>query len=691
MFKKILALLLIVMITIPAYAQLDRSKRPASGPAPEVKIGDYDSFELPNGLKVFVVENHKLPRIAFSLVLDLDPILEGKNAGYVSASGDLLRYGTPKRTKDKLDQEIDFLGATLNTSPSSVFASGLVKYKENILDVMSDVVMNSDFKQEGLDKIKKEMLSNLAVQKDEPNSIAERVRGVLMYGKDNPYGEPQTEETVNAFTLDMCKQYYQSYFKPNIGYLAVVGDVNKKQIKPLIEKYFGKWQKGDVAKNTFQFPKAPLINKVGIVDRENAVQSVISICYPVDLKIGSEDVIKASVMNLILGGSSTGRLFQNLREKKAYTYGAYSRLNPDRLQGSFIASTEARNSVTDSSIAEILNEMKAIRYEKVKPEELEKAKNYLAGNFIRSLESPETVARFALNIARYNLPKDYYKNYLKNLSAVTDDEVFETAKKYIKPSNAYVLVVGKAADVASTIGKFTVSGKVDYFDIYGEKYDPNVKKTPEGVTIDQVINKYIDAVGGKEKMLQIKDETIKLTGTMQGMNIVVTISRKAPNKFYQLVDFGMGQQKTVFDGVKGKTSAMGQEQELSGDQLESIKVEAEMNAILDYAKYGIKPELTGMEKINDKDAYKVTLTMPSGKKSTQYFDVANGLLVRQITTAETPQGNFTSSIDMEDYRDVQGMKVPYKMIQSTPMGSIELNMSSVEINKGLDDSVFEVK
>ena len=691
MFKKILTLLLIVLMTIPAYAQLDRSKRPASGPAPEVKIGDYDSFELPNGLKVFVVENHKLPRVAYSLVLDIDPVLEAKNTGYVSATGELLRYGTKTRTKDKLDQEIDFLGASLNTSSSSVFVSGLAKYKDKILAIMADVVMNSDFKQEGLDKIKKEMLSNLLVAKDEPNSIAERVKAALMFGKDNPYGEPETEETVKAFTIDMCKQYYQSYFRPNVAYLAVVGDVNKKQIQPLIEKYLGKWQKADVAKNTYQFPKAPLINKVSIVDRENAVQSVISVCYPVDLKIGSDDAIKASVMNLILGGSSTGRLFMNLRETKAYTYGAYSSLNPDRLMGSFSASTQVRNSVTDSSIAEILNEMKKVRGEKVTPVELEKAKNYLAGNFIRSLESPETVARFALNIARYNLPKDYYKNYLKNLSAVTIDDVFDIAKKYIKPNNSYVLIVGKAADVASTIGKFTVSGKVDYYDIYGEKYDPNVKKVPEGVTVDQVLNKYIDAVGGKDNLLKINDETLKMTGTMQGMNIVITMSRKAPNKFYQLIDFGVGQQKTVFDGIKGKTSAMGQEQELTGDQLESIKIEAEMRAFLDYAKYGIKTELTGMEKINDKDAYKVTLTMPTGKKSTQYYDVASGLLVRQITTADTPQGSFTSTIDMDDYRDVQGVKLPYKLIQSTPMGSIELTTSAVEINKSIDDSLFEVK
>ncbi|MCL6099516.1 MAG: insulinase family protein, partial [Bacteroidetes bacterium] len=381
MIKKLLMLLMVVMMATPAFAQLDRSKRPAAGPAPEVKIGSYESFELPNGMKVFVVENHKLPRVAFNLVLDVDPVLEGKNVGYVEAAGELLRTGTKSRTKDKIDEEIDFLGANLSTSSTSVYASGLSKYKDKLLDIMSDLVMNSVFKQEELDKIKTQMLSGLATQKDDPNSIAQRVRDVLMYGKDYPYGEPQTEETVKSFTLDMCNQYYQTYFASNVAYLAVVGDVNKAQAKSLIQKYFGKWQKKDVPKNTYATPKAPIVDKVCLVDRENSVQSVISVCYPIELKNGSEDVIKASVANLILGGSATGRLFMNLREAKAYTYGAYSSINPDRLIGNFLAFTSARNSVTDSSITEIMNELKRIRTDKVTDDELQKAKNYLTGNF----------------------------------------------------------------------------------------------------------------------------------------------------------------------------------------------------------------------------------------------------------------------------------------------------------------------
>ena len=684
--KRILILLLFLSISAISFAQVDRTKFPQAGPAPEVKIGNAESFVLPNGLKVFVVENHKLPKVTFSLMLDRDPIVEGKTAGYTSAAGELLRKGTKNRPKDKLEQEIDFLGANLSTSSTSVFTSGLSKYTDKIMDIMADVILNPNFKQEELDKITKETLSNLAYSKDDPDAISNRVKMTLIFGKEHPYGEFETEESVKSITLDMCNKYYETYFRPNIAYLAIVGDINKAKAKSLVEKYLGKWQKKDVPKNTFANPKAPIVNKVALVDRSNSVQSVISICYPVDLAIGSEDAMKAKVANSILGGSATGRLFMNLRESKAYTYGAYSSLNPDKLVGSFSASAKVRNVVTDSAITEIFIEMKKIRNEKVTEKELQSAKNLLSGNFIRSLEQPATIAGFAINTALYNLPKDYYKNYLKNINAVTVDDVQMIAKKYIKPNNAIVFVVGSGEEVAKKLSKFSVSGKIDYYDVFGEKFDPNVKKVPEGVTVDLVLNKYIEVIGGKENILKVKDRTTKMSGAMQGMNITMTQTQKAPNKSYTLIDFGVGQQIMVFNGEKGKISAMGQEQPMPAEQVEQMKL-GSLYSMLEYKENGIKYELTGMETINNKDAYRVTSTYPSGKKGTSYYDVNTGFIIRQLAE----QGSGVQTVDFDDYRDVQGVKYAFKLSVGTPNGVLEMVATSVEVNTNPDDSLFEVK
>ena len=690
--KRILIFFLVVFITTISFAQVDRSKRPEPGPAPTVNIGDAESFELPNGLKVFVVENHKLPKVTFNLIIDVDPVVEGKNVGYIDVAGSLLETGTKTRTKDQIDQEIDMLGASFSTSATDISASGLERNKEKIFEIMSDMIINSEFKQEELDKIIKQTLSGLAAAKDEPNTIAQRVGKSLMFGKDHPYGEIETEETVKSITLNMCKKYYESYFKPNVAYLAIVGDINLNTAKSLVEKYLGKWAKADVPSNKYETPKMPVTTKVSLVDRPSAVQSVIGIAYPIDLPIGSEDVIKASVANLILGGSSTGRLFMNLRERHGYTYGAYSSITPDKLVGSFAAYCSVRNVVTDSSMTEIISEMKKIRNEKVSEAELQKAKNYLSGSFIRGLENPGTVARYAINIARYNLPKDYYKNYLKNLNAVTIEDVQAMAKKYIKPNNANILIVGNAQEIVKNLAKFSISGKIDYYDIYGEMYDPNLKKVPEGVTSEQVINKFIDAIGGKEKYLSVKDVTRKLTANIQGMDLKVTIILKDPDKLYQFIDAGAAfQQKTIFDGVKGKSIAMGQEKEITGDMLETIKLQADLHAELNYAKAGIKTELASVETINNSDAYKVILTLPSGTKITQYYDIKSGFMVRQMSTLSTPQGSFNQIMDFDDYRDLNGLKFAYKLTQTASPQTIELTTTSIELNTNPSDSLFEIK
>ncbi|MBU0561614.1 MAG: insulinase family protein [Bacteroidetes bacterium] len=689
--KKIFVMIILLLFAGYLFAQVDRSKMPEPAPAPEIQLGDYESFQLDNGLKVFVVENNKLPRVAFSLVIDRDPILEGGQVGYISAAGQLMRRGTKNRTKDQLDEEIDFMGAMLNTSSTSIFGMSLKKHTPKLLELMSDVLLNPDFKQEELDKIVKQTLSGLKAEKDDPSSIMRNIRKALVYGKDHPYGELQTETTVEAITLEKCKEYYQTYFKPNTSYLAVVGDITLGEAKDLVKKYFGEWQKGDVP--TFKYKKvnAPLVRKVSVVDRPQSVQSVINISYPIDLIIGSPDDIKVSLLNKILGGGSTGRFFLNLREDKGYTYGAYSSMASDRLVGHFTASCEASNSVTDSAVTEFLVEMKKIISEKVTDTELQAAKNFLTGSFSRSLEQPQTIASFALNIERFNLPKDYYKKYLMNLSVVTVDDINEMANKYIKPNKANIIVVGNGEEIEKGLEKFSVSGKVNYYDMYGEKYDPSLKKLPEGVTAEAIMENYITAIGGRENILKVKDKSTTMKGSIQGMNIVLDIYQKAPNKYYQKFDAGMMKQETVFDGEKGKASGMGQETLLEGDKLLEMKIQAEMNAFLDYDKLGVKLELTGVEAVDGKDAYKITLTLPNDKKWFQFYDQESGFLIKQTLTVDTPQGSFNQTLTFGDYKDVGGVKYPHKLSQSFGPQSIELEVASIEINKDLSDQLFVVK
>ncbi|HEX3075039.1 MAG TPA: insulinase family protein, partial [Ignavibacteriales bacterium] len=227
------------------------------------------------------------------------------------------------------------------------------------------------------------------------------------------------------------------------------------------KKYLSPWKKGTEIKYTYPQPAAPKENIVALVDRKNSVQSTLRVGYPVDLKIGSKEAIESGVANTILGGG-VFRLFQNLRETHSYTYGAYSSLASDRLVGNFTASAEVRNPVTDSALTQILYEMKRMREEPVPADELTKAKNYISGSFALSLERPQTVANFAINEERYGLPSDYYENYLKSIEEVTSPDVMTAANKYILPENSYIIVVGKAEEIADKLKPF---GPIKYFDI----------------------------------------------------------------------------------------------------------------------------------------------------------------------------------------------------------------------------------
>lgn len=689
--KKLIILMLFVTASLTSFAQVDRSKVPEAGPAPEIKLGEYEQFTLDNGLKVFVVENDKLPRVNFSLIIDRDPILEGENNGYIGMAGQLLGTATTTKTKAEIDEAIDFIGADLGTSSTSISGGVLKKFMNEYLQIMSDILLNPVFTQEELDKLKLQATSALKQAKDDPDNLASRVAPVLLYGKDHPYGEVQTEENIENINLELCQNYYDTYFKPNTAYLAVVGDIDVDEAKPLVEKYFGSWQKGDVPAFTYDKPHAPTQRQVALVDRSASVQSVIRIGYPVDLKTGSEDVIKANIMNTILGGSFLARVNQNLREDKGYTYGAYTAISSDELVGRFYAVSTVRNEVTDSAVTEFLNELERIKNEKVSEQELRTTQNYMTGGFARSLESPGTIANFAINVDRYNLPKDYYTNYLKRLNAVTVDDVYEAAQKYIKPDNSYIIIVGNGDEVAESLKKFSADGEVNYFDADGNLVVKGDIEIPADMDAGKVIDNYIEAVGGKKKLSGLEDKTMVLKGEDRGVEIKVTVVQKAPHMLKQTVDAGVFKQEMVYDGTRGKQTAMGQVVELEGKDLEDTKVQATLNMIMKLDELGINAELKGIDNLDGNHAYKVVLTMPFGDKWVHYYDIETGYLIQQETPIETPQGSFMQKVVYSDYREVDGIKFPFKYEQNMGPQTIDLTVESIEINKGVNNELFEVK
>ena len=671
-----------------------RSQMPKPGPAPVIQISDYTQHTLKNGLKVIVVENHKLPRVSFQLFIDNDPVLEKESKGFIEMAGNMIGKGTNRRTKAMIDEEIDFIGGSFSPSINGFFASSLSKHSDKLLEVVADCVLDPVFPQSEFDKIKTQTLSGLQQTKDDPNTIARNVANVLNYGVDFPYGECTTEKSLNNVTLEQCKNHYKTYFKPNNAYFIVVGDIKSNEAVYYAEKYFGSWAPGEVPKHEYTIPVAPARPTVDVVNKDGAVQSVIYITYPVVLKPGSEDAIKVSVMNNILGGSGfTARLFQNLREKHAYTYGAYSNIGTDKLVSRFSASASVRTEVTDSAVTQFLYEMERIKAEKVTDLELTTIKNVLAGDFSRSLESPQTVASFALSTIRYNLPKDYYKNYLTRLAAIDADQVLQTARKYIMPEHSHIIVVGNKDAVTEKLTKFSPDKKVNFYSPFGEKIVENKNFDLSKITPESVISDYIKAIGGENLIKDVKDVHIQSETSFQGMTLLGDKYLQMPDKFAEkMMMNSMLMQEQIVNGAKGVQGQMGQREKMDAETLEKIADELAIVPQINYLKDKYTLKLSGIEVIEGKDAYKIEIISPKGSKKIEYFDVNTKLKLREVNSQSAGEKVITMTMDYGDFRAVNGVLFPYKITISGGMMPmpIEMAVKNIEVNKGIDPGIFKI-
>jgi len=668
-----------------------RSMAPKPGPAREIEIGKSHEFTLANGLKVIVVENHKIPQISYQLNIDMDQMQEKEKAGLSDITGTLLAAGTTTKSKADIDEAVDYIGASLSTGPTGGFASSLTKHTDKILILFSEVILKPSFPEAEFEKIKTQTLSGLQANKDDPNAISDNVSSVLTYGVNHPYGEITNEITVANISLDDTKQYYLTYFKPGNAYLVVVGDITLEVAKAKAEKYFGEWPAGKTPEYVYAFPLTLDNTSVAFVDKSGAVQSVINITYPIEIKPGSPDEIPARVMNTILGSGFSGRLFKNLREDKAYTYGAYSSLSSDELVGSFSANASVRNEVTDSAIIQFMYELNKLKSEPVSESELELAKSFIAGGFARSLESPQTVANFALNTLMYGLPDDYYQTYLQKLAAVSTEDVTRMAKKYITPSKARIVVVGNKDEVFPKLAVFDKEdGKVQIYDIYANPRKDE-SETPIEITASDLIDKYIMALGGRSKLDAVTSLDQTYSMELMGMSITSHVVQAGGKFHMSMAAPGMNLMKQVYDGEKGEMEQMGQKMPIEGSDLASFKEQATLFPERFYNEAGYNTEIKGIEDVNGKQAYKLLVTRPSGSKSIEYYDKETFLKIKEVQTDEAQGQTMTTTNEYGDYKTIDGISIPHTVTISGQMPTpMVMKVVTVKVNNDVDPLLFKI-
>ena len=665
------------LVSLATNAQIDRSQPPKAGPEPEINLDVPQEFELKNGLKVLVVENHKLPRVSYSLRIDNNPIATGDKAGVESLLGSMLGNGTTSISKDEFNEEIDFLGASLNFGFSGGFASSLSKYSDRILELMADAAINPLLTAEEFEKEKVKLIEGLKQNDKSVDAISSRVRNVLAYGKNHAYGEYTTEETLNNVAFGDVLAFYEKYFNPDNSYLVVIGDIDYATVKEQITKHFGSWKKAiDITVPVQPAMPNAQYTQINFVDYPNATQSSINITNNVDLKMNDEDYHAALITNNILGGGGEGYLFKNLREEHGYTYGAYSSLGANRYGlGRFNASAKVRNMVTDSAIVEALKEIKRIKTEPVDPQILKDAKAKYVGNFIMGLERPQTVANYALNIKLNDLPKDFYTTYLQKINAVSADDVTRVANKYFKTDNARVVIVGKGSEVLENLEKTGIP--IKYFDKYANEVEkPNYDvEMPEGIDANAVLTKYLDAIGGKDKVSKINSVILKYEAEAMGSKIL-TEEKRTADKYAQVTSMnGSPMMSVVAKDSEMYMKQGGQKIPMPQAMLDDLKPSMGVFPEIGFMASG-KAKLAGIEKVNDKDAYKIEVP-GSSVSVTSFYDVETGYKVKEVSVINIMGQTQTSETEFSDYKEVEGIKFPHGKFGS--LGPQKVNSQLIEV------------
>ncbi|MGB0869941.1 MAG: M16 family metallopeptidase [Flavobacteriales bacterium] len=668
-------------ITIDTQAQVDRSKMPEVGATPSINLASPKTFELKNGLKVMVVENHKLPRVSASLTIDNAPIAFGEKTGVADLAGALLGSGTSNISKDDFNKKIDYLGARMSFWETGASMNALSKYSNDLLDLMADGIKNPVFSQEEFDKQKAQVLEGLKSETKSVKAVAGKVQNALTYGKNHPYGEFVSEESINAVTLEDVQAYYNTYYKPNNAYLVIIGDVKYGKIKKKVKALFSDWKSAELPVNVMPKVMNATETEIDFIDMPNAVQSELAITSTIELKRGDKDFFAVLLANKILGGGFNSYLNMNLREAHGWTYGARTSMAADRYIGEFSARTSIRNSVTDSAIVESMIEINRIRDEKVDATALENAKKKYIGDFVLSLEKPSNIARYALRIETNNLPEDYYKTYLQKLNSVTVDDVKRVANKYINNNGLRIIVTGKGSDVAPALEK--LGYKVNYFNAKGESIAKPVfeKEIPAGVTVETVVSAYENAIGGAEAISKINSVVSTYEANMQGMVLEMKSTSMAPNYMSQIISMGGSEMsKTVFNGKTGYTKAQGQTIPFTESEIESSLNE---NQPIDVNNYK-KGKLVKITPIDGKDAYVV-----KSEGKTTFFDVATGLIVQELNESELPNGEMAEQkIQFGDYKMVDGVKFPHQITIFRGPRGLDFIAQSIKVNSKLKKSIF---
>ena len=449
-----------------------KRKAPVSSDVLRPKLPKAAEIKLENGLTVLVMEDHKLPTVTERLtILGAGGLNDPADMpGLASFTATMLKEGTTSRNSKQIAEDIDRLGASIfagtsyNSDAVTFSASGLSDNISEWLALAADILLHPTFPESELVKLKQRQKVMLQQQRSSPMFLSMERFNKAIYGNHPASRTSPTLASIDAMTPELLAKWHSERYVPQNAILGVAGDVKPADLVRILNN-LPSWEATDFKAPAVPPTKAVSGKRIYLVDRPGSVQTDV---YLGNIAVDrtDPDYVPLVVMNRIVGGGPTARLFMNLREEKGYTYGAYSHLTAGKYAGPWFAFGNMRTDATEGAMTEFLNEIRRIRNEKVPESELEEDKRSLVAGFALSFESPSELLDFALTQKIYNLPADYWDTYPSKISTVTAEQVQRVARKYVDPDNIEIVAVGDAAKIKPVLEKF---GPVEVYDTQGNK------------------------------------------------------------------------------------------------------------------------------------------------------------------------------------------------------------------------------
>lgn len=658
-------------------------EKPGPLPAKEFAFPKYTELFLSNGLKVFVVEDHEQPTVNLRLQIRGGEVSESI-PGTAAMTAEMLTKGAGKRDALAIAKDLDGVGAGVSASSSgditSVTGESILKHMPIMLEIFADVLRSATFPEEEFAKLKKQKMSEVKLEKANAGSMLQSLSRKVAYGANHPSARHKSEASYNSITVDEIKKFYAMYYRPNNATLAVVGDVKPEEIKAVLEKALGSWEPGDV--NEFRTPKPePMPQGVYFIARPSSVQSstaLISTAIP----NSHPDFEALRLASNLMGAGFSGRLFKTLRETYSYTYTPFAFLTSGRDVNRFICGADVRNSVTDSAIKVLQTEMGKLANELTSNDELDLIKRFVIGQFKMNFENSDYVAGLLLNADYNNQPITVVKEFPQRFTAITSEQMKAAVSKHLAKQS--IVVVG-SPDIIENLRQF---GPV--YEYTTDLEPKKVESKKVDLTPEQLMEKHRAALGGMDNISKISTLITKGTASfdMNGQQLQGSLLRKqkAPGKDVSVLDFKMFSQKQITDGNRAWMSMGGQTSEITEPAQKNNMIE---NAhILESTRL---LELGNTLKIKGQEGKFIIVDVidATGDKATMFFDAKTYLVEKMASIVASPQGDVTMIQRNFDYKEINGVKFPSKLVLE--QNGIIITMENLEysVNAPIDDSEFK--